>query len=120
MTNTAVHDSNIFEELLEEKNASRAVWADSAYRYKGKLEKRGFREHLQRKGRRNKKLTDREKQGNHTRFQIRSRVEHAFGVQAHRAGMFLVRTIGIVRATAKRCLRNLASNLDRYSTLALA
>ena len=123
VTNAAVHDSNIFDELLDEKNFSRAVWADSAYRSAEKLkrlEKRGFREHLQRKGCRNKKLTDREKQGNHTRFQIRSRVEHVFGVQAQRAGTLLLRTIGLVRATAKIGLRNLAYNLDRYSTLALA
>lgn len=123
VTPAAVHDSTVFEELLDEKNSSRAVWTDSAYRSQEKLKKleeRGFREHLQRKGNRNKKLTEREKQGNHTRSKIRSRVEHVFGVQAQRAGNLLVRTIGLVRATAKIGLRNLAYNIDRYSTLVLA
>jgi IS5 family transposase len=122
-TNAAVHDSHIFEELLDEKNSNRAVWADSACRSAEKpeeLEKRGFRERLRRKGCRNKKLTDREKQGNHTRSKIRSRAEHVFGVQAQRAGSLLVRTIGLVRATARIGLRNLAYNLDRHSALALA
>ena len=32
MTGAAVHDSNIFEEPIDEDNTCRAVWADSAYR----------------------------------------------------------------------------------------
>ena len=49
VTDAAVHDSNVFEELLDQKNSSRDVWADSAYRSQDKLEKlekQGFREHL--------------------------------------------------------------------------
>ena len=120
VTDASVHDSNVFEDLLDEKNSSRDVWADSAYRSQEKLEEldqRGFREHLQRKGCRNIKLTEREKQGNYTRSKIRSRVEHIFGVQSQRAGNLLLRTIGAVRAKAKIGLRNLAFNIDRYSTL---
>jgi IS5 family transposase len=121
VTDAAVHDSRVFEELLDPKNSSRDVWADSAYRSQDKLdelEKRRFREHLQRKGCRNKKLTEKEKQGNYTRSKTRSRVEHIFGIQAQRAGNLLLRTIGLVRAKAKIGLRNLAYNIDRYSTLA--
>jgi IS5 family transposase len=105
---------------LDESNSSCDVWADSAYRSDEKLAelaKRGFSEHLQRKGYRHKKLTEREKQGNHSRSKIRSRVEHIFGVQAQRAGNLLIRTTGLVRARAKIGLRNLAYNLDRYSFL---
>lgn len=121
VTDASVHDSNVFEDLLDEKNSSRDVWADSAYRSQDKLdelESRGFREHLQRKGCRNKKLTEKEKQGNYTRSKVRSRVEHIFGVQSQRAGNLLLRTIGAVRAKAKIGLRNLAYNIDRYRTLA--
>lgn len=120
VTPASTHDSKVFEELLDESNSSCDVWADSAYRSDEKLAelaKRGFREHLQRKGCRHKKLTEREKQGNHSRSKIRSRVEHIFGVQAQRAGNLLVRTTGLVRARAKIGLRNLAYNLDRYSFL---
>ena len=121
VTTASVHDSNVFEQLLDCHNTSRAVWADSAYRSGEKLaflKEQGFREHLQRKGCRNKKLTEREKQGNRTRSKIRSRVEHIFGVQAQKSGNLILRTIGIARARAKIGLRNLAYNMDRHSMLA--
>ena len=120
VTPASVHDSQVFEDLLDEANSSRDVWADSAYRSEDKLKelkKRKYREHLQRKGCRHKKLTDREAQGNRTRSRIRSRVEHVFGVQAKRAGRLIVRAIGLVRVMAKVGLRNLAYNLDRYGVL---
>ena len=87
VTSASVHDSQLFEALLDEDNSSRDVWADSAYRLEEKLtelKQRKFREHLQRKGCRDKKLTDREAQGNRMRSRIRSRVQHVFGVQAKR------------------------------------
>jgi len=117
VTPASVHDSQVFEGLLDEDNSSRDVWADSAYRSEEKLKelkKRKYREHLQRKGCRHKTLTDRETQGNRTRSRIRSRVEHVFGVQAKRAGRLIVRAVGLVRVKAKVGLRNLAYNLDRY------
>jgi transposase, IS5 family len=121
VTSASVHDSQVFEGLLDEDNSSRDVWADSAYRSEEKLrelKQRKYREHLQRKGCRHKKLTEREAQGNRTRSRIRSRVEHVFGVQAKRAGSLIVRAIGLVRVKARVGLRNLAYNLDRYCALA--
>ena len=120
VTDAAVHDSQVFEELLDESNTSRDVWADSAYRSEdalNMLKEHGYREHLQRKGRRNRKLTEWEKQGNRKRSRTRARIEHIFGVQAQKAGNLLLRTIGIIRAQAKIGLRNLAYNLDRYRVL---
>ncbi len=120
VTSASVHDSQVFETLLDEDNSSRDVWADSAYRSEEKLEalgKRRFRDHLQRKGCKHKKLTEWEKKGNRTRSRIRSRVEHVFGVQATRAGDLILRTIGLIRAKAKIGLRNLAYNLDRFCVL---
>jgi len=120
VTPASVHDSQVFELLLDEGNSSRDVWADSAYRSEEKLEaleKSRFREHLQRKGCKHKKLTEWEKKGNRTRSRIRSRVEHVFGVQAMRAGDLILRTTGLIRAKAKIGLRNLAYNLDRFCVL---
>jgi IS5 family transposase len=120
VTPASVHDSNIFEKLLDEGNSSRDVWADSAYGSEEKigiLEAYGFRSHVQRKGCRYKKLDERQRRGNHKRAKIRCRVEHIFGVQAMRAGSLLIRTIGLVRAKAKIGLRNLAYNIDRYCLL---
>jgi len=123
VTSAEVHDSNVFDELLDAGNTSRDVWADSAYRSKERvdgLRSKGYREHIQRKGCRNRTLTSREQQGNRTRSKTRSRIEHVFGVQAQRAGNMILRGVGIIRATVKIGLRNLAYNLDRYGTISLA
>jgi len=120
VTDAAVHDSQVFEELLEDDNSSRDVYADSAYRSEESLAmlgRQGYREHVQRKGCRNRKLTDWEKRGNRTRSKVRSRIEHVFGVQAMMAGYLLLRTIGIARARAKIGLRNLAYNMFRFQAL---
>jgi len=119
-TAAATHDSNVCEQLLDEANSSRAIWADAAYRSEKRimeLKAAGWRPHIQRKAERNHPLSQRERQGNRTRSRIRSRVEHIFGVQAQRAGDLVIRTVGLVRARAKIGLRNLAYNLDRYATL---
>ena len=120
VTSASVHDSNIFERLLDEKNTGRSVWADSAYYSQEKLRylrEHNFVERISRKGCRNKKLTDADIKSNRLRSKIRCRVEHIFGVQAQRAGNLLLRSIGIVRAKAKIGLRNLAYNIDRYARL---
>jgi IS5 family transposase len=120
VTDASVHDSQVFEELLDENNSNRNVYTDSAYRSREaieRLEKRGFREHMQRKGSKNRPLTKWEQQGNRTRSKIRSRVEHVFGVQAMVAGTKILRFIGIARAWVKIGLRNLAYNINRYGTL---
>ena len=119
VTAASVHDSRVCEELLRE-NTSRDVWMDSAY---GSAERRqalsagGYRAHIQRKGQRDHPLSEWEKQGNRTRARIRSRVEHVFGAQVMRAGRMFVRTIGLVRATVKIGLMNLAYNMDRLGFL---
>ena len=115
-----VHDTNVFEELLDPANTSGDVWADPAYRSEGRIDlfqENGYREHIQRKGSRYKNLTDWEKRGNRTRAKTRCRIEHIFGVQVQRAGNSIKRCIGFVRATATIGLRNLAYNLSRYSLL---
>ena len=123
VTDAAEHDSNVFEDLLDGKNTSRDIWADSAYLSRERvkrLKEDGYREHIQRKGCRNCKLTEREKRGNRSRAKIRSRIEHVFGVQAQKAGNLILRTVGIMRVWAKIGLRNLAYNLDRFGTLVAA
>ena len=121
VTDAAVNDSQVFEQILDECNASGEVWADAAYRSEAslkRLKKWGYREHVQRKGVRGRPLTAWEKQGNRTRARVRSRVEHVFGIQAMRAtGNLLLRTIGLARARCKIGLRNLSYNIARYVIL---
>ena len=121
VTDASVHDSQVFTELLDPSNTSRDVWADSAYRSENsliELKEQGFREHIQRKGSRHKKLTTREQPGTRSRARIRCRIEHVFGVMAMRNGSTVMRGIGIVRIRAKIGLRNIAYNMTRYAMLA--
>ncbi len=123
VTAANVHDSQVFEALLDLENTSADVFADSAYRSEetlANLHKWGYREHIQRKGHRGRSLTEWEKQGNHTRSKIRSRVEHIFGVQAMKMGDRILRRIGKMRARCSLGLRNLAYNIDRYAMLRMA
>jgi transposase, IS5 family len=120
MTDASVHDSQVFEELLDENNSSCAVYADSTYRSEESIQRLaelGFREHLQRKGCKNRTLTKWEQQGNRTRARKRSRIEHVFRVQAMMAGNLILRCIGMIRAWVKIGLRNLAYNINRYALL---
>ena len=60
VTSANVHDSNVYEELLDSNNSSKDIYADSAYRSQQAIESlkaQGYREHLQRKGSRNRKLS---------------------------------------------------------------
>ena len=120
VTDASVHDSQVFDDILDGDNTALGVWADSAYRsaeIEAALKAKGLRSRIHRKGRRNKPLSDREKQGNKTRSSVRVRVEHVFGAQSNDMGGTLVRSIGKVRATARIGLKNLAYNMRRLVQL---
>jgi len=120
VTDASVHDSNVFEELIDPDNTSRDVYADSAYRSEEKishLKEAGYRPQIQEKGYRDKPLTEKQKCGNKRRAKVRARIEHVFGVMAKRMGSTVLRGIGILRAKTRIGLRNLAYNLDRYALL---
>lgn len=120
VTDASVHDSNVFEDILDRKNSGKDVWADSAYSSKEKrdaLKEAGLRNRIHNKGCRNQKLSEQQVDSNHKKSKIRCRIEHVFGVQVMRAGNLIIRTIGIIRAKAKIGLRNLAYNIDRFCLL---
>ena len=120
VTSAEAHDSQVVEELLDETNSSRALWADSACRSAERLvwlKEHGYREHVQRKGTRAHPLSSWERQGKRTGSRIRSRVEHIFGIQAQHASSLIGGSTGLVRARTEIGLRNLPCNLDRYCTL---
>jgi IS5 family transposase len=120
VTSAEVHDSRVFEELLDDTNRSREVWADSAYRSEeqmARLKGLGYRERIQRKGTRKRKLSAWEQKGNRTRSRTRSRVEHVFGVQLQQAKTLTLRGVGKARAKTRIGLRNLAYNLKRFGVL---
>ncbi len=123
VTAASVHDSQVFDELLDqstdEDGNKRAVYADSAYRSKeqeGRLQADGIDSQICEKGSRGKPLTDEQKATNRAKSKTRVRVEHVFGAQAQMGG-HLVRTIGIARARVKIALINLVYNMRRFVLL---
>ena len=119
VTSASVHDSQVFEQLLDSNNTNANVWADSAYRsseQEALLKSLSYRSHVNTKGKRNKPLSEVAQKANHKRSKIRSRVEHVFGAQAAMGGM-IVRTIGIGRAAVKIGMMNLVYNLRRLTYL---
>ena len=123
VSNAAVHDSQVFEELLDQtidtEGKKRPIYADSAYRSKDQEESladKGFESQIHEKGSRCHPLTDEQKASNRIKSKTRARVEHVFGAQ-HAMGGHIVRTIGIARARAKIGMMNLIYNMRRMIQL---
>ena len=123
VTHAAVHDSQVFDELLDQTidadGNKRAVYADSAYRSEAqeqRLDDADIESQVCEKGTRGKPLTEEQKQSNRTKSKVRARVEHVFGAQAAMGG-HVVRTIGLQRANVKIGLMNLVYNMKRLIQL---
>lgn len=123
VSDAAVHDSQVFEELLDQttdaEGEKRAVYADSAYRSQereARLAAEGFESQIHEKGTRGHPLTDEQKAANRVKSKIRVRVEHVFAAQ-HAMGGHLVRTIGLARAKVKIGMMNLVYNMRRLVQL---
>jgi len=120
VTDASVHDSQVFDELLDEENGEPSVWADSAYRSEARerdLRERGYKSRIHHKGTRRRGLNKQEQEANLRRARIRARVEHVFGDQRTRQGTILVRTKGKIRAAVKIGLMNLSYNMRRLEYL---
>ena len=123
MTHAAVHDSQVFDELLDQTidadGNKRAAYADSAYRSEAqeqRLVEADIASQVCEKGTRGKPLTEEQKLSNRTKSKVRARVEHVFGAQAAMGG-HVVRTIGLQRAKVKIGLMNLVYNMMRLLQL---
>ena len=123
VTAASVHDSQVFDELLDQstddEGKKRAAYADSAYRSKEqeeRLQANEIESRICEKGTRGTPLTEEQKASNRQKSKTRTRVEHVFGAQAQMGG-HVVRTIGIARARVKIAMMNLAYNMRRYVLL---
>ncbi len=123
VTDAAVHDSQVFEALLDqtsdEDGNKRAVYADSAYRseeHEKKLVADNMPSQIFERGSRGHPLTDAQKETNRVKSKVRARVEHVFGAEAQMGG-HLVRTIGLERAKVKIGMMNLVYNMKRLGQL---
>jgi len=120
VTDASVHDSQVLDDLIDQANTSRDLYADSAYRSaeeECKLKARGVRSRIHERGTRNRPLNARQKKSNRKKSKVRARVEHIFAAQEMASGGRLVRTIGSARAKVKIGLQNLCYNLRRLATL---
>lgn len=100
---------------IKQDNTAGDVWADSAYRSQSNetwLKRNMMTSRIHRRKPAGKSMPERTAKANARKSSVRAAVEHVFGHQKNRFGLF-IRTIGIARAEAKLTLANLAYNFDR-------
>ena len=113
VTPANVHDSNEFEDFVDENDE--AIYADSAY--VGKKLPKHIKNEVCEKGYRNRPLTAEQKENNRRKSKIRSRIEHVFGFMTMSMHGLTVRSIGFQRAAFNIGLTNLVYNLCRFAYL---
>ena len=100
VTDAAVHDSQVVDDILDPDNTASEVWADSAYRsaeIEAKLKEKGLKSADPPQGVSQQAAERAGEAGQHDPFEGRARVEHVFGAQSNDMGGTLVRSIGMVR-----------------------
>jgi IS5 family transposase len=117
-TDTAsTHDSQHFEAVIDTANTSRDVYADRGYPSEEReawLDEHGYRNRIQRKGNRNKPLSEAQQRRNQRIAKTRARVEHAFAAVEQMGGK-LIRTIGQARAGFALTMMAACYNLKRLA-----
>ncbi len=119
-TSAEVHDSQPLEILLDDKNDTKKLWADSAYMSEAILLcllANKIDANIIERAYRNKPLTEEKKIENKALSRTRARVEHVFGFMANSMKADVIRTVGIVRAKSEVAMINLTYNLCRYCQL---
>lgn len=116
VTDASVHDSQVLENLLDEKDADEDFNGDSAYSGENQrniISQKEMNDKTCKKGYRNNPLTEQEIATNREKSRIRSRVEHVFGfMEGSMNGMNLY-AIGIKRVEGLVGLMNLTYNMFR-------
>ena len=116
VTDASVHDSQVLENLLDEKDAGEDFSGDSAYSGENQrniISQKEMNDKTCKKGYRNNPLTEQEIATNREKSRIRSRVEHVFGfMEGSMNGMNLY-AIGIKRVEGLVGLMNLTYNMFR-------
>jgi len=109
------HDTLHFEDVLDPNNTNRNILADKGYvdgEREDRLSKQGWRMHIQRKGTKDKPISETQQRRNHRIARTRARVEHVFAGLAQLGGKSL-RSIGLPRAMLQLNWKVAAYNLQR-------
>lgn len=120
VTHAAVHDSQTVEDLLEDSDVGKELYADSAYSGENVskvLKKEKVSSRIMEKASRDNPLTDHQKESNRAKSSIRVRVEHIFGFIENSMNGSRLRCIGIMRSSTQIGLINLTYNMFRYEFL---
>jgi IS5 family transposase len=120
VTSAEVHDSQPIKNLLDDKNDTAKLWADSAYRSETILKLLTLKlieANINERAYKNKPLTEDQKAKNKVRSKTRARVEHVFGFITNSLKADMIRTIGITRAKSQIAMINLTYNLCRFCQL---
>ena len=121
MTDAAIHDSQVFDDVLDPLVQDRPVYADRRIDRPARealLAGAGFTSRIHERAHVNVPLSDASQTANREKSSVRVRVEHIFDfvrTSMNRGGF--VRTIGSQRAQVIITLTNLTYNLSRYAQL---
>ncbi len=117
ITSASVHDSQVMENLITEKDYHHKMYADSAYSgktIKSTLEENNIKNRIHEKGYRYETLSRQQMVRNRKKSKIRCRIEHVFGCIKNSLKGNMIRGSGIIRANAIIGLTNLTYNMIRY------
>ena len=123
VTDAAVHDVNLFEDVVPEVSPSpdEPYFADAGYvgaEREKRLHERGYDPQVYERIPKTRPLLIPEvKENNRQKSKIRCRIEHVFGEMKMRMGDETLRTIGFARARFWIGMRNLAYNMSRLVSL---
>jgi len=120
VTDASVHDSQVLDSLLTEKDKEQELYADSAYT--GEEQENTASEYrminkIHEKGYKNKPLTEEQIANNNLKSKTRVLVEHIFGFMERSMNGMYIWSVGMPRATAIIGLMNLTYNIFRYEQL---
>lgn len=116
VTSAKVHDSQVIDNLLDEKDKGEDFYADSAYtgeKQEQVIKGKEMNNLVHEKGTRGKPLTDEQKKSNQEKSRTRARVEHIFGFMEMSMNSMYINSIGEKRARGIVGLMNLTYNFFR-------
>ena len=119
VTPANVHDSAMFERVLDPANTARQVYADRGYGKRDRehaLKAQGYRPRIQRQGQAHRPLSAADQRRNRSIARDRAFGEHPFARLRQMGGKCL-RTIGLARAQVQVGLKVAAHNLQHLARL---
>ena len=116
VTSANVHDSQMLDNLIDEKDKDENLYADSAYTGQEQeriIQAKEMKNKVSEKGYKNKPLTEEQKANNKEKSKTRARVEHIFGFMEMSMNSMELNYIGLKRVSAAIGLTNLVYNMFR-------